>query len=210
MGQSLLNLTNGSSLWSQVHEDGCCHTSCARGLFVLEVNRKTSKHIRANAAKLPLVQLCIDADGILNKMHKTIKKRKGKEATILKEFHRATAVYRQRTQLKPKFCLKHNFKGSSVGILAVKVKFPNAHSSQILRDRSKLGLELKRMSDVSECCLFVELKKHPLLQSSDDMMLIPDLVVIFMKMKLNKRIKQDKALVVSVKPTVGPSTKRAS
>ncbi|OBZ80217.1 hypothetical protein A0J61_11734 [Choanephora cucurbitarum] len=152
-------------------------------------------------------------------------------------------------KLKPDFCVKYNFKGSSIGLLAVEVKLPNPHSSQVLSDRSKLGLELKRMVDEqiiqgsyepksfgvlvegfrctffgcsldrSGCYLFVELEKHWLLQSPDDMMLIPDLVVVFMKIKvaiievvgkLNKRIKQDKALNASVKPTVGLPTKRAS
>ncbi|KAI8368742.1 hypothetical protein BD560DRAFT_132470 [Blakeslea trispora] len=131
--------------------------------------------------------------------------------------------------------------GVGLFFLAVEVKLPDAHSSQVLSDRSKVDLELNRMVDEqivqgsygpksfgilvqgfrctffaysldeSGSYLFVELEKHWLLQSSDDMMQIPDLVVIFLKIKaamieavgkLNKRLKRDKDLNALVKPTV--------
>ena len=45
--------------------------------------------------------------------------------------------------MKPGFC----FLSGGVGFFAVEVKPPNACSSQVLIDQSKLGLELKRMVD---------------------------------------------------------------
>ena len=49
--------------------------------------------------------------------------------------------------LKPDFCIVYEFKGNGVRLLAITVKLPNAASSQLLGDRSKLGLEMKRMVD---------------------------------------------------------------
>ncbi|KAI8371086.1 hypothetical protein BD560DRAFT_396051 [Blakeslea trispora] len=115
--------------------------------------------------------------------------------------------------LKPDFCIMHDFRGDFVGLLAIEVKLPNAASSQTLSDRSKLGLELKRLVDqqvikgslepksfgvlvegfectVFSCCLeksgcylFVEVEKLWLLRSCNDMMLVPDLVRVFLRVK---------------------------
>ncbi|OBZ87593.1 hypothetical protein A0J61_04345 [Choanephora cucurbitarum] len=115
--------------------------------------------------------------------------------------------------LKPDFCIVYEFKGNGVRLLAITVKLPNAASSQLLSDRSKLGLEMKRMVDEQTiqgsfepksfgvlvegfectlfvctleqngCYLFVKVEKLWMLRSWDDMMIIPDLVRAFMKIK---------------------------
>ncbi|KAI8330399.1 hypothetical protein EDC96DRAFT_569156 [Choanephora cucurbitarum] len=115
--------------------------------------------------------------------------------------------------LKPDFCVMYDFQGENVGLLAIEVKLPNARSSQVLSDRSRLALELKRMIDQqvllgsrkpesfgvlvegfectffscslhqSGCYVFGELQRLSLPKSDDDLMLIPDLVLAFMKMK---------------------------
>ncbi|KAI8390122.1 hypothetical protein BD560DRAFT_429921 [Blakeslea trispora] len=45
------------------------------------------------------------------------------------------------------FCVFYEHNGNDVGLLAIEVKLPEARSSQVLSDRSKLALELKRMID---------------------------------------------------------------
>ncbi|KAI8367296.1 hypothetical protein BD560DRAFT_424674 [Blakeslea trispora] len=117
--------------------------------------------------------------------------------------------------LKPGFCIMYELKGEKVGLLAIEVKFPDARSSQVLSDRSKLALELKRMVDQqvglgsrrpqsfgvlvegfdctffscslhqSGCYMFGELQRLSLVKNDNDLMLIPDLVLMFMKMKLS-------------------------
>ncbi|KAI8360747.1 hypothetical protein EDC96DRAFT_513318 [Choanephora cucurbitarum] len=149
--------------------------------------------------------------------------------------------------LKPDFLVTYEYKGCDVGLLAVEVKPPNACSSQTLSDRSKLGLELKRMVDEqvvqgsfepksfgilvegfectfftctlekSGCYLYAELDRKNLLQSSGDLMLLPDLVCVLCRVKTemveakNKLIKKQKTsgegLRALIKPTVGLPTK---
>ncbi|KAI8324825.1 hypothetical protein EDC96DRAFT_550401 [Choanephora cucurbitarum] len=115
--------------------------------------------------------------------------------------------------LKPDFCIMHEYQGEKVGLLAIEVKLPSATSSQSLSDRSKLGLELKRLIDQqvaqgsfeprsfgvliegfecilfsctlheSGCYLFSEVEKLWLPRSGNDMVLVPDLVRAFLRFK---------------------------
>ncbi|OBZ85387.1 hypothetical protein A0J61_06562 [Choanephora cucurbitarum] len=100
-----------------------------------------------------------------------------------------------------------------VRLMAIEVKLLSATSSQSLSDRSKLGLELKRLIDQqvpqgsfeprsfgvliegfecilfsctlheSGCYLFSEVEKLWLPRSGNDMVLVPDLVRAFLKFK---------------------------
>lgn len=47
----------------------------------------------------------------------------------------------------PDFCILYEYNGNDVGLVAVEVKLPKAKISQVLSDRSKLALEMKRMVD---------------------------------------------------------------
>ncbi|KAI8352882.1 hypothetical protein BD560DRAFT_408617 [Blakeslea trispora] len=155
------------------------------------------------------------------------------------------------SKLKPDFCVMHEFQGSNVGLLAIEVRLPGACSSQALSDRSKLALELKRMIDQQvisgsrdpksfgvlvegfECTFFScsindsgsyvfgEVEKRFLLKNDDDLMLIPDLVLVFMKLKramndsiaqLMKKQKAEQSTVLThlIKQTVELPTKASS
>ncbi|KAI8364967.1 hypothetical protein BD560DRAFT_448361 [Blakeslea trispora] len=120
--------------------------------------------------------------------------------------------------LKPDFCVMYEFQGNNVGLLAIEAKSPDACSSQALSDRSKLALELKRMVDqqIILGSRDPKLKRLSLLKSDDDLMLIPDLVLMFMGRAINDSIarftkkqktEQPTALVSMIKQTVGLPTK---
>ncbi|KAI8369038.1 hypothetical protein BD560DRAFT_435176 [Blakeslea trispora] len=79
--------------------------------------------------------------------------------------------------LKPDFCVMYDFQGENVGLLAIEPE-----SFGVLVE----GFECTFFScslHQSGCYVFGELQRLSLPKSDDDLMLIPDLVLAFMKMK---------------------------
>ncbi|KAI8335994.1 hypothetical protein EDC96DRAFT_579040 [Choanephora cucurbitarum] len=116
-------------------------------------------------------------------------------------------------KLMPDFCILYEYNGNDVGLVAVEVKLPKAKISQVLSDRSKLALEMKRMVDEQVlqgfrnpisfgllvegyecsvfCCflndcgvyVFAEQETFSLLRNESDFGLLPKITLAFIKMR---------------------------
>ncbi|OBZ86088.1 hypothetical protein A0J61_05862 [Choanephora cucurbitarum] len=116
-------------------------------------------------------------------------------------------------KLMPDFCILYEYNGNDVGLVAIEVKLPKAKISQVLSDKSKLALELKRMVDEQVqqgfrnpisfgllvegyecsvfCCflddcgvyVFAEQDTFSLLRNENDFGLLPKITLAFIKIR---------------------------